>query len=288
VSGLDGKGARQLTPVKRKDHQRRNATWSPDGMTIAYVDDTGPRRFGSSPQELWIVKANGTGKKKIATFKLFQIYNQRPSWTADGKELAFLLPDGGVVLAVDVRTRKVRELMRLPRGTQAMQLSPNGTFVGFTKSDAAGSIFVRRLGGGTKRVAKASPGGWNDGFAWSPDSQRLVVLTESDKRPAVVSATGGAVREVLAEELRQGYTGWERPIWSPDGKTILTQLSPSGREGAATWDRFRTINLATGQPTLAGPGAGSCRIQTGGDPDTGKRPPPSPCPVSDPSWQPRK
>ena len=111
---------------------------------------------------------------------MFRPYGStRFSWSADGKELAFVLAESGSVLAVDVRTRKVRELLRLPRYTQAAQLSPNGKLVAYTTQQSSGALFVRPVrGGGAKRVAKINPWGWNDNFDWSPDSTRLAVLLD--------------------------------------------------------------------------------------------------------------
>ncbi len=177
-----------------------------------------------------------------------------------------------------------------------MELSPNGKLVAFTKSF---TLFVRRLEGGEPtRIAKVIGDGTpQDHFAWSPDSTRIVFLTAYPSAQAIVSAAGGPVRRLSFDDPNELWNDYTRPIWSPDGRTILWQVLSHGEPDPANpgryhtvydWDRFRAIDVDRGQLTIVGPGTDSCRIQIGGDPNTGKRPPPSPCPASDPSWQPRK
>ena len=286
VSALDGSNAKRLTPVKGKSQVRSHPVWSPDGSKIAYVDNTGPR--GAS--ELWVMSANGGGKKKVAAATLFRPYGStRFSWAADGKELAFVLAETGSVLAVDVRTRKVRELLKLPRYTQAMQLSPSGKLIAYTTQQSSGALFVRPVRGrGVKRVAAVNPWGWNDNFDWSPDSTQLAILLPEPHVPGIVSATGGPVRQ-LASDINR----WERPVWSPDGEMVLTQVqqygdpNPNAHRTIIEWDRFRTIDVDTRKVSVVGPGAGTCRTLDP-DPEIEGKKNPYPCKAYDPSWQPRK
>ena len=65
--------------------------------------------------------------------------------------------------------------------------------------------------------------------------------------PGIVSATGGPVRR-LADDTNS----WERPVWSPDGKSILTQVQqydPDQTPAARSSGRktFRTIDVRRGR-----------------------------------------
>jgi len=306
VSALDGSAAKRLTPVSRKNQERRHPAWSPDGTKIAYVDNTGP----GGTYEVWIVNANGGGRKKLATWKVFRYPNSyRVDWTSDGKSVVFLArgaakvdprthrplaPGPTSVLAIDLRTKKTRQLLQLPSSAQAMQLSPNGKLVAYSTFGNMNVLYVRPVRGGrVKRIEiEGADVGLSEGYwDWSPDSSKISSMILVSGTVAIVSASVGQVHKLSAGTDMVG-----RPIWSPDGKTILSQHQyvsvpdpeRPGSEKLVSADRFTTIPVNGGEPTVVGPGTGSCRIQQEGDPDTGKRPPPAPCPVSDPSWQPRK
>ena len=119
-----------------------------------------------------------------------------------------------------------------------------------------------------------------------PRPRRASTIRRSRGRraPVTVSITGS-----FGQPLAQvdGASGWDRPIWSPDGSTILTQqdqvtepdpTQPGRRRGRIVWDRFTAIRADGSGVTVVGPGAGACKMPGG------RRP----CEVRDPSWQPRR
>jgi Tol biopolymer transport system component len=182
-------------------------------------------------------------------------------------------------MAIDIRTRQTRKVAALPSTVGSAQLSPDGKHIAYT--DASGNLYVMSpTGTERKRIARISTaGGFNEAFDWSPDSRRFAVVLESDV-PGIVSITGEA-----GAPLVEGTERWERPIWSPDGRTILSQRQqvaepdptrPGRWRSRFDWDHFISIQPDGSGTAIAGPGAGSCTTRV----------PRRPCQVRDPSWQP--
>jgi TolB protein len=60
-----------------------NGTWSPDGKRIAYA-----RSDSMRDMQMWLVNADGTGRKQITRFSGADGHPQWPSWSPDGKWIA--------------------------------------------------------------------------------------------------------------------------------------------------------------------------------------------------------
>lgn len=60
-----------------------NGTWSPDGKSIAYA-----RVDSTRDMQMWIVNADGTGRRQITRFAGADGRPQWPSWSPDGKWIA--------------------------------------------------------------------------------------------------------------------------------------------------------------------------------------------------------
>jgi TolB protein len=132
--------------------------------------------------------------------------DRAPSWSPDGRRIAFATGRIGGGLAV-VNADGSAEVRLFDDPVVPRALSPDWTKVAFVQSpwDAA-ELHVRTMDGTeTRKLAERVAG-----FAWAPDSKRLVF--ERANAIFVINADGTGLREVLA---RGGG-----PVWSPDGTRI--------------------------------------------------------------------
>ena len=143
-----------------------------------------------------------------------------PTWSPDGKEIAFLRawgPSGAIMLAGSSNLRR-RVVVRTKILFQ-VAWSPTGDRIAYAASD--GAFVIRR--DGTRRT-RLGPGA---DLAWSPDGSML----------AFDSSSGGPIRLVRPDGTgRRAVTRGRydsSPAWSPDGRSLVFARSPSA--GADPW-----------------------------------------------------
>ena len=84
-----------------------------------------------------------------------------------------------------------------------------------------GSIFIRRIDGGTAREAALATGteGYDSSPSWSPDGKRLVFATRQKGESTIsIIDSDGSRRRLLAAHA-------SAPAWSPDGSLIAYRTS---------------------------------------------------------------
>jgi Tol biopolymer transport system component/DNA-binding winged helix-turn-helix (wHTH) protein len=149
---------------------------SADGTLLAFASD----RDGNGPLQIWLRSIGGTEPARLTHGSADA---SEPTFSPDGRTVAFRSEeDGGGIYTISVHggeTRLVAQSGRRPR------FSPDGRWlaywVGTETSDNSGSFMVPGAG-----------------------------------RVFVVSATGGAPRQLHPEFAASGY-----PIWAPDGRHVL-------------------------------------------------------------------
>lgn len=182
--------------------------FSPDGEFVAYTVTTTDVAADKRSSDLWRVRYDGRDRVRLTQTPAAD--ESRPTWSPDGRTLAFLSDRGG--------------------------------------EDAKSQVWAMPAGGGEARRLTDLPAGVED-YAWSPDGTRLAVIawdperppgTEKPKNPPPIvidrfwfkqDVTGylGNRRQHLyvvdiasgrAELMTPGAHDEYLPAWSPDGRTI--------------------------------------------------------------------
>jgi Tol biopolymer transport system component len=189
-----------LDPQRVTNASETGGVWSPDGGSLAFVEDVG--------DESHLVVTNPIGGDRRLLYTAPGLRD--PAWFPDGSGILVATDSG--VLAVKVATGEATRMTQAARGYQAPAWSPNGADFASLRygtvrvTDAA---YQERVVGATLGPVRS--------FAWAPDGRDLCLGARDGV--CVVSADGAAVTHV-----GEGAG----PKWSPDGTRIAYRDAEGG------------------------------------------------------------
>jgi Tol biopolymer transport system component/C-terminal processing protease CtpA/Prc len=193
--------------------------WSADGARVYYMSDQG------GAENLWEKPVRGGAPKQLTQFRDGRLL--WPSISYDGKTIVFERDFG--IWKMDIAGGKAGPIEITRRGAPGtpevthltlnnqfrdLALSPDGKKVVFT---AHGEVFASgaKDGGAAARVTR-SPANESQ-LAWSPDSRRVVYVSDRDGGYRLYIYDFSTNRE---ERLTSGAGSETAPLWSPDGKLL--------------------------------------------------------------------
>jgi Tol biopolymer transport system component/C-terminal processing protease CtpA/Prc len=229
---LTERGARQGWPM-----------WTPDGKSLYFMSDR------SGTQNIWTITP-GAPARQVTRFSDGRVL--WPTISADGRAIAFerdfevwrLETANGQAAKVPITRRGAAstpevEHVTLTNGFSDLALSPDGRKVVFT---ARGEVWAAaaRDGGDAVRVTRTVAR--ESQLEWTPDSRRVVYVSERDGVPHLFlfDFTGNS-----ETQLTKAAKADSAPRVSPDGKSLA--FVRDGKE-------LRVLDLASTQERLAASG----------------------------------
>jgi Tol biopolymer transport system component len=302
VMNPDGSG--QLNLTNTPDLDETDPSWSPDGTRIAYVEGT------TGVNRLMIINADGSARAVVTPEPSFQF---RPTWSPGGSRLAFVRQVPGVVmsiqfdiLAINVDGSGEVNLTNSDFDEVDPAWAPDDSKIAFagvrfeSTLDPNGQpvraaqweIVTINPDGSGEQILSAGDAGSTRALlleedrapSWSPDSSRLVFMTQSVDPccpPWQIAEVGrdGTALVALSDNPDVNDVA---PAYSPDGTLIVFT---SDRD-AVVGGQFDIYTMPSAQPAaalLAAPAAASVtRLTTGGnatDPSWGRDPDSAPPPA---------
>jgi Tol biopolymer transport system component len=210
VSAGKPSSAKRLVKIKEDSLE---FAYSPNGKKIAF-DAYVPS------QEIVVMRANGT-RPKVITEKIDKcIGKTHPTWSPNGKRIAFVCLNDKGFSDHDVWSTKAdgTGIKQISKTHDAFfpRWSPQGDKIAYTSY--GGAIYTVPAGGGASTmISEEAPGGvfggqW-EGLDWSPDGKTLVADASGDGIYTVNPTTGATSTDLANNGIE--------PVFSPDGKKIL-------------------------------------------------------------------
>ena len=175
--------------------------------------------------EIYVMDADGNNQRRLTNHPLT---DSQPSWSPDGKKIAFMSNRNGGNLQIFVMDSDGQNPVRLTDAVwdQNPSWSPDGRKIAFTGFRDAGlgdgkwdiDIYVMDPDGKNRKRLTRVPGS-NSNPSWSPDSQRIAFVNSGNGASEiyVMNADGTRQKRLTHDGVRENK---REPSWSPDGQSI--------------------------------------------------------------------
>jgi Tol biopolymer transport system component len=180
---------------------------------------------GTAP-DIYSVLPNGRALHRLTDHPAADIC---PSWSSDGKEIAFCSNRSGTYQIWTMKHNGKRQRQVTDLGVPALfpDFSPDGTQIAFMAGVGPDvDLYVLHRATGAVTRLTVTPG--HDGFpAWSPDGTQIAFNSAREggvPQVWVMSADGSAPVQLTFDAAPKG----QLPDWSPDGSKIAYQSSATG------------------------------------------------------------
>jgi Tol biopolymer transport system component/uncharacterized protein YjdB len=200
--------------------------YSPDRARIVFSSD----KFGTGSYDIYVADADGRNPIRLTTDPALDV---QPVWTPDGQSIVFTSARSGAnqLMIMKADGTELRELARLPGGSDEPVVSPDGRFVAFTgrpgARDGQSDIYTVALAGGSPVVAVATKDRKEHSPAYLPNGDLIYVADRKDKR------------ELNQVVTHSGLTTTP-PLVSSDAAITSVAVSPAGDRIA--WIATRTLD----------------------------------------------
>ncbi|HVA64108.1 MAG TPA: S41 family peptidase [Terriglobales bacterium] len=220
-------GAKQIWPM-----------WTPDGTSLYFMSDR------SGAENIW-VKAGAAAPRAVTQFTGGRVL--WPTMGAQGRAIVFERDFG--IWKLDLKTGRAAalaiELEGAPAGSgrehltlntaDGMAVSPDGKKIAYT---AHGEVFAVGAATGGTAIRLTRTGKLQFELAWSPDSQKLVYVSDREGHDHLFEYDFLAGKE---QALTAGASDESRPVFSPDGHWLAFQRG--------TTDEVAMDLMRPGRPT---------------------------------------
>ncbi len=160
----------------------REAVWSPDGKTIAFISD------GTGEEEIALAPQDGSAAPRTLT-KDHAMRLYRPIWSPDGKSIAFSDKEGRIFVVAVADGREVQ--VANERNFQATDYawSPDSAWLAFSLSQPVSRNRALYIWGAADRKTRQVTDGFfgEENPSWDPEGKYLWYLSDREFQPQISS-----------------------------------------------------------------------------------------------------
>jgi hypothetical protein len=225
--------------------------WAPDGRHIAFVSlrDTLTGKWGMENASIYVMDFDpsaGTGGEKVVRLTDDQGNDGWPTWSPDGKRVAFHSDRGGDwdIWVINVDGSGLTNLTHSPGEDRYPAWSPGGAGsarIAFMSNRGGNQdVWVMNADGSNPKNLTKKQG--RDRYPmWSPDGKRLTFNTDRDGNQEIYMMSADGSNQTNVSRSPGSTEGLAD--WSPDGRQLVLYSSRPGNK-----DIF-IVDLSTGRWT---------------------------------------